>query len=120
MPHQTPLSAANLISFTSAAENTVNRWQASFGVALCSLASLMAAAFFSASARNLRNSCMQGGGCCCGCGGGWNWAAAGDAAAGSKIAAKMGAMASARRKRIDQYPSRSARHYHIAKPARGL
>ena len=66
MPQVAALSVTYLISFTSAAENALNSPQASFGVALRSLAARIAFARFCASSRNLPNSCAQAG-TCCGC-----------------------------------------------------
>src|SRR3972149_6443000 len=66
MPQVAALSVTYLISFTSAAENALNNVQASFGVALRSLAAPIAFARFCASSRSLPNSCAQAG-TCCGC-----------------------------------------------------
>src|SRR5512132_596355 len=73
MPHQVPFSLANLSILDCAVARAPNNWHASFGDALRSFAALIAAAFFSASSRSLKNSCTQGGicwgdgGCACAC-----------------------------------------------------
>src|SRR5262245_62994604 len=65
MPHQVPFSLANLSILDCAVTSAPNNWHASFGGALRSFAALIAAAFFSASSRSLKNSWTQGGICCC-------------------------------------------------------
>src|SRR5262245_45255739 len=65
MPHQVPFSLANLSILDCALTSAPKSWHASFGCALRSFAALIAAAFFSASSRSLKNSWTQGGTCCC-------------------------------------------------------
>ena len=83
------LAQHSQISLADAVENTLNKWQASFGLALRSLATRMAFAFLAASFRSLTKSFMQGGSCA-----GGNCAAAGPAATGNRTVA----MHNARRK----------------------